>query len=103
LFAQTLAVAAAERPRVPNGYTRVRYVHRCRSTGGERLGLEARGAAEAPVVRDEWNLQADRGGGDPAIGRVLLPAERVARSNAVSSKPRVDRHELVQIVRRSCR
>ena len=64
------------------------------SAGSKRLELEAGRAPKDSVVRDKWNPQPDRGGGDPAVGGVLLLAERVAGGYAVSAKLRVDRHKL---------
>jgi hypothetical protein len=74
-----------------------------RSAGRARLELQTRRAGKDSVVRDERNPWSDRGGSDPAIGRVLLLAERVAGGYAVCAKLCVDRHKLRSAVTTSTR
>src|SRR4029450_5082757 len=60
-----------------------------------RLKLELRGVFENAIVRDERDAEAERGGGDPAIGIVLPLAERVTNLHAVGAEARVGGDELV--------
>ena len=60
-----------------------------------RLKLELRGVLENAIVRDERDAEAERGGGDPAIGIVLPLAERVTNLHAVGAEARVGGDELV--------
>ena len=56
---------------------------------------EAQGVLENAIVRDERDAEAERGGGDPAIGIVLPLAERVTNLHAVGAEARVGGDELV--------
>ena len=65
-----------------------------RSAGRKRLEREAWRAAEDPVVRDERKPQADRSGGDPAVGGVRLLGESMAGGFAVGPKLCIHGYEL---------
>ena len=54
-----------------------------------RLELEAPGVLEDSIVRDEWDAEAERGRGDPAISVLLALAERVTDPHAIGAQTRV--------------
>ena len=69
---------------------------RCRRSSpdsGGGLKAEAGYASEDAVVGDEWQAEAHRRGGDPAIGVVLTLSQSVARVGACGSEPGVGEDE----------